>query len=219
MRKPLVLLLSSGVMAAFGLVAVDIAPALAAKCQCQRGPRGFTGPRGPKGATGARGPQGPAGARGANGSAGATGPAGPAGATGPAGPGLNNWDGIITTSGAVMSVTIGSFTISDADKLGGGGCSNIDLTNNSSSQKADVGIGAFDDLNDTGYGPLAPGASTTSSTVGYLVLPGEVNAMFSAALVDGSSMISGIVGNSGTNASPQANQNIPCINVGGVAGK
>jgi hypothetical protein len=126
---------------------------------------------------------------------------------------------VINTSGAVMSVTIGSFTISDNDALGGGGCSNIDLTNNSTTQNADVGVGAFDDFNDTGYGPLAPGASTTSSSQGFLVQPGQVNAMFSAALVDGSSMISGIVGNSGTDATQQANQNIPCINVGGVAGK
>ncbi|HEY1521562.1 MAG TPA: hypothetical protein VGF70_00995 [Solirubrobacteraceae bacterium] len=118
-----------------------------------------------------------------------------------------------------MSVTIGSFTISDADALGGGGCSDINLTNNSTSQNADVGVGAFDDFNDTGYGPLAPGATTTSNLQGFLVQSGQVNAMFSAALVDGSSMISGIVGNSGGQATKQANQNIPCINVGGVAGK
>ena len=73
MRKVLILLVSSGAMAAFGVIAVDASPALAAKCHCKTGPRG---PRGPRGFTGSRGPQGPAGPAG---SAGPAGPAGPAG--------------------------------------------------------------------------------------------------------------------------------------------
>jgi hypothetical protein len=128
MKKLLVLLLSSGAMAAFGVLAVDASPALAAKCHCKRGPRGFTGPRGPAG------PAGPAGARGP---AGATGPAGPAG---PAGGGLNNWDGVLKTPGQVQSVTIGSFTVFDSDLPSGLGCSDISITNNSATQNANSGM-------------------------------------------------------------------------------
>ncbi len=118
MKKLVVLLLSSGAVAALGMIAVDASPALAAKCHCQRGPRGFPGPRGP---------QGPAGPAGAAGPTGATGP------TGPAGAGLNNWDSVLKTPGQVESITEGSFTVFDADQVGGGGCSDIQLTNNSTS--------------------------------------------------------------------------------------
>jgi hypothetical protein len=132
------LLLSSGAVAAFGVLAIDAAPALAAKCHCKRGPRGFTGPRGPqgpqgaKGAQGAQGAQGPAGPPGAAGTPGPAGPAGPTGPTGPQGAGLNNFDANLTTPGQVNSVTVGSFTVSDADAVGGTGCVGIGVTNNSS---------------------------------------------------------------------------------------
>jgi hypothetical protein len=228
LKKLVVLLLSSGAMAAFGVIAVDASPALAAKCHCKRGPRG---PRGPRGFTGPRGPQGPAGpagARGANGSNGATGPAGPAG---PAGPGLNNWDGVLKTPGQVQSVTIGSFTVSDADSVDGSGCTDIVVANNSKSVTA---IGTSYYVNDYGYN-IKPGNTyvpqddygTSDSTgydaAGYWMTP------FQYALQDGSSMITGWVGNSGNshNSSMVADNNLgaqqpsgnyTCINAGGVAG-
>jgi hypothetical protein len=204
LRKSFVLLLASGVMAVAGVIAVDVTPALAAKCHCKRGPRGFTGPRGPRGP---RGPQGPAGARGANG---ATGPAGP---QGPAGPGLNNFDKYLTTAGQVNSVTVGHFTISDSESVSGTGCNGLTITDNSSTVKYDF---AHDDdydsfsQYDTTDNALALEDSTppaTDETVG-----------FQAFLDDGSSMVTGHVGDGDddTTALPSGLQ--PCIDVGGVAG-
>jgi hypothetical protein len=114
-----------------------------------------------------------------------------------------------------MSVTIGSFTVSDNDAFGGGGCSDINMVNNSTTQTADWGLGPYDSFNDQS---LAPGASTSTSSFSNLAAAGFVNVLFSGAELDGSSMITGIVGNSGNQATQQANQNIPCINMGGVAG-
>ena len=199
MKKLFILLLSSGAMAAFGVVAVDVAPALAAKCHCKRGPRG---PRGAQGPQGPAGPAGPAGPSGSTGPAGATGPAGPAGA------GLNNWDGVLKTPGQVQSVTIGSFTVSDADQVDGDGCSNVTLTNNSSSQTASYNAGA---LGSGATGTLIPGSSPVP--VGGA---GTFNNVFQAVLMDGSSMVSGLVGN--YDGTQQPSGNLPCINVGGVAG-
>ena len=215
MRKLFVLLVSSGAMVALGVLGVDVAPALAAKCHCERGPRGFTGPRGPRGP---QGPQGPAGARGpagSNGANGSTGPAGPAGATGPAGPGLNNFDGDLTTAGAVQSITIGMFTVSDNDALDGSGCSEIHLTNNSSSVEA---YRAFVNADDFLGGAINPGSFRNVATN-----DAENYYPFDAFLADGSSMISGHVVNSGGGgsglATPEQNGNVPCINMGGVSGK
>src|ERR1700693_1111926 len=101
-RKLVVLLLSSGAIAALGSLAVEAAPALAAKCHCQRGPRGFTGPRGARGAQGSRGPAGANGAAGAQGPAGPAGAMGPAGATGPAGPGVGTFDNVFTSVAEVQ---------------------------------------------------------------------------------------------------------------------
>ena len=223
MRKSFVLLLSSGVMAAAGLVAVDVAPALAATCHCKRGPRGFTGPRGPRGPAGPRGSQGPAGS---NGSQGAAGPAGP---TGPAGAGFNNFDGILSIAGSTKSVTIGSFTVSDFDQLDGTGCGPVTLTNNSAGQKGNwsrynenqstiVGspvAGDWGVLGTAGSGTNSQqisgeGGSSTPSSNGELLIPVQ------ALLQDGSSMITGQVGMETGNAAPSGN--FPCINVGGVAG-
>ena len=206
-------------MAAAGVVAVGAVPALAAKCHCQRGPRGFTGPRGPAG------PRGATGARGAAGAAGAAGPAGPAGATGPAGAGFNNFDGILSTAGSTKSVTIGSFTVSDFDQLDGNGCGPISFTNNSTSQSADwsrynesqgtiVGSPVAEE-----WGVLGKGSSTQISTQGGSSTPGnngELLVPLQALLQDGSSMITAQVGMETGNAAPSGN--FPCINVGGVAG-
>jgi hypothetical protein len=211
LKKLVVLLLSTGAMAAFGVIAVDASPALAAKCHCKRGPRG---PRGPRGFTGPRGPQGPAGARGpagANGANGATGPAGPAG------PGLNNWDGVLKTPGQVQSVTIGSFTISDADAVDGTGCTNISLTNNSSTQTAYYGVSGQISTGST----LKSGATNTDFQHGGYY--NDANAQ--GFEPDGSSMFLAFLANSGgadaaypAAATPEPSGNYPCINFGGLAG-
>ncbi len=49
MRRLLILIVTAG---AFGVIAVDATPSLAAKCHCQRVPRGFTGAHGPQGPAG-----------------------------------------------------------------------------------------------------------------------------------------------------------------------
>ena len=216
-KKVFVLLLFSGATVALGVLAVDVAPALAAKCHCQRGPRGATGPRGPQGSSGPRGPQGAQGPQGQGGSRGPTGPqgaagaAGPAGATGPQGQGLNNWDANLTTAGQVNSVTVGSFTISDADALGGGGCNGVTLTDNTT-KKYDFAetttAFAFDTDGDWDNGV----AASTTQTLADLT----AGAVFQAMLGNGSSMVSGVVGDN--NGSVQSNGDIPCIDVGGIAG-
>lgn len=209
MRKSFVLLLASGVMAAAGVIAVDVTPALAAKCHCKRGPRGFTGPRGPQG------PQGPAGARGPAGSAGAAGPAGATGATGPAGPagaGLNNFNKLLNTAGQVNSVTVGSFTLSDSEALGGSGCNGATLTdNNSSGTKYDH---AIDGDNDSWSGPDASGSGGKAS------IPATTDefAVFQAFLVDGSSMVSGFVGDNDDDTPTLASGLTECVDVGGMSG-
>ena len=207
MRKSFVLLLASGVMAAAGVIAVDVTPALAAKCHCQRGPRGFTGPRGP------RGPQGPAGARGPAGSNGAAGPAGPAGATGPAGPagaGLNNFDKTLNTAGEVNSVTVGQFTVSDSEALSGSGCNDLTLTDNSASgTKYAYTDGDFTSWT-TGNASGSAGALDLSTDDGSIVLQ--------AFLQDGSSMLTGLVGDNDANAPSNGAVTTTCIDVGGVAG-
>ncbi len=227
MKKLLILLLSSGA-AAFGLLAMQAAPALAAKCACKVGPRGFTGPRGPRGAAGPRGSRGPAGSQGPRGAAGPAGSAGPAGPKGPSS--LNNWDGVLKTPGAVQSLTIGSFTVSDADALAGGGCTVIALANNSASETADSDLALNNAPNSPSFANpvsasgIAPG-SNESVQQGGAGPPGftpsvEANSFlnaFQAALEDGSSMITGLVGNDSGTAQP--NGNLPCINVGGVAGR
>ena len=211
MKKLMLLILSSGAMAAFGVVAVDAAPALAAKCHCKRGPRG---PRGPRGFSGPRGPQGPVGPAGASGPAGPAGSAGASGPAGPAGPGLNNWDGVLKTPGQVQSVTIGSFTVSDADAVGGGGCTGITVA----VPAADAGNwSAVEDYAhhgiSSGWLPQA-GQTLNGTTPSFNSDTGGI--AFQGVVLDGSSMISGVIGSEDGNAQPSGNA--PCINVGGVAG-
>ena len=208
MRKLFVLLVSSGALAAFGLLALEASPALAAKCHCRRGPRGFTGPRGPAGARGATGSAGP---RGAAGAPGATGPAGP---TGPAGAGLNNFDKYLTTGGEVNSVTIGQFTVSDNETLAGGGCGGITLTDNSPTgvkyayTEADFAANA-----NSGWSALNAAGSAGATNLGT-----DDTFQTQAILQDGSSMLTATVGNNDDITSPLANNLQPCIDVGGLAG-
>ena len=240
MRKLLVLVLSSSALAAFGVLAIDAAPALAAKCHCARGPRGFTGPRGPKGATGAKGATGPAGP---------AGPAGPTGPTGPAGPGMSNFDGLLITANAVHSVTIGKFTIFDGESPAGQGCNGIQIMNNSSSADAYMARGASPETTTNTSNPLIIAGTPSffaSDTVpaggqDYVSLsefkytgptggpypPSDFdfkhginfgNNLFQAILTDGTSMVTGDVGDvSSPTALPSGL--FPCADLGGVAGQ
>jgi hypothetical protein len=206
LRKSFVLLLTSGVMAAAGVIAVDVTPALAAKCHCKRGPRGFTGPRGPRGP---QGPAGPAGARGANGANGANGAAGP---QGPAGPGLNNFDKFLITAGAVNSVTFGNLTVSDSEALDGDGCNGITLSDSS----ADGGVAAIgvSTGNGRGSGFTNPvGSSGINPTNGV----GTGNNLFQAIDADGKGLLTADVGDV-TAPTALSNGLFPCVDIGGVAG-
>ena len=111
-----------------------------------------------------------------------------------------------------MSVTFGSFTVSDFDELGGGGCSSITLSDNNPNVVADYADNAGGGL---GHG-ATPGTPSHSApqTIGNGA--GTFLNLFQAVLEDGSSMISGDVGNE--DGTQLANGNLPCINVGGVAG-
>ena len=200
MRKSFVLLLASGVMAAAGVIAVDVTPAMAAKCHCKRGPRGFTGPRGPRGPQGPAGPAGPAGSQGPAGPAGATGPAGPAGA------GLNNFNKYLTTAGQVNSVTVGAFTVSDSEDLGGLGCNGIKLT----------GPGTTKGYTWSDTTKSFPVDETAANTVPLTL--DEFNVPLQAAADDGSSMITGVLGDSDDNTTKTPSGLQPCIDVGGISG-
>ena len=191
-------------MAAFGVLGLDSAPALAAKCHCKRGPRGFTGPRGPAG------PAGPAGPRGRQGP---PGPPGPPPPPPPPPPGLNNWDSLLSTPGQTESITVGSFTVSDFDQLGGGGCSDITLADNNPNVAADY---ADNGGGGVGHPPTHAAITHASPYPAVGNGAGTFLNLFQAALEDGSSMITGYVGNE--NGTQLTNGNFPCINVGGVAG-
>lgn len=212
MKRLLILIASSSALVAFGGLAVDALPASAAKCHCKRGPRGPRGPRGSRGPTGSAGPTG---------STGSGGPAGPTGPTGPTGPGINNWDSYLTTPGQTKSVTIGSLTVFDADRSDTKGCTTLSVRNNSSSHNADIGIGLFDSFDDF---TVAPGGTFNEASMPPLGPPRLfhpeqwTNVLLTAVLVDGSSMLQGDIGSSGGSATPQPGGNIPCINMGGIAG-
>jgi hypothetical protein len=210
LRKLFALLICSGAMAALGVLATEAAPALAAKCHCKRGPRGFTGPRGPRGPRGSQGPRG------------ATGPAGPRGATGPAGPpsppgadtGLTNFNKLLTTAGEVNSVTVGQFTVSDNEALDGSGCGGIMLTDNSSTG-VKYSYDFVDFLNNTNHGWSSgndPGAAGTTD------FGADNSFIIQAFLEDGSSMITSTVGDNDDATPVLANNLQTCVDVGGVAG-
>ena len=221
LKKLFMLLLCSGALLAFGVLAVGAASALGSACRCQRGPRGFRGPPGPRGPSGyitrprgRRGPSGPAGQRG---------PAGPAGRAGPQAPGLSNFDKFLTIAGAANSVTIGSFTVSDANNFNGGGCTGIVLSVPGGTLVASGGPGWSvwtTDAATAGSGETAsrqslgiPGDITPGTVA---ITPGTQNNLFSAVVNDGSSVITGIVSDStidSTGNGPKA-----CIDWGGFAG-
>lgn len=113
-------------------------------------------------------------------------------------------------------MTVGSFTVTDADAVDGTGCTDINLNNNSSSVE---GYRSF--YNDDRPNPVDPGTSIFL----HHNWPGSSFA-FEAFLADGSSMVTGLVANSGgyysggetALAAPQPSGNYPCINMGGIAG-
>jgi hypothetical protein len=201
-KKLVALLLSSGAMAAFGVIAVGATPALAKKCHCKRGPRGFTGPRG------RAGPRGPRGARG---------PTGPQGPEPPQEPppfspsDLSNFDTVLTTVGQTHTLTFGDFTVSDVNNLStNGGCSGIKLF---SPNAYAVTQGT---PSDTGGEPFVPvtGGVATSITVGQN--PGGHGDAVFQALDATPSYITGIVGDFTGAALPSGI--FPCVNLGGASG-
>jgi hypothetical protein len=202
-RKVLVLLLSSGALAAFGVIAVDAAPAMAAKCHCKRGARG---PRGPRGFTGPRGPQGPAGSRGATGPAGPAGATGPAGPPGPAGGGITNFDKDLNTAGEVNSITVGKFTVFDAENTAGTACTGINLTGPATTSGYTWASGTTTWSNET--------TTNTQTDIINDSAPERV----AAYADDGSSFLMAFVGSDDEHATPLASGLQPCVDVGGVSG-
>ena len=208
MRKLLVLLLSSSAVAALGLLAVDTAPALAAKCHCKRGPRGFTGPRGPAG------PAGPRGATGPRGKTGPTGPVGPAPPPGPPPPSLNNFDKLLTTAGEVNAVTVGQFTVSDNEALNGSGCGGVTLTDNSS-----TGVKyAYSEVNFKANSNIGWQQNNAAGSGGATNFGADNSFTIQAFVQDGTSMLTGTVGDNDAVTPLLANNLQTCVDVGGVAG-
>jgi len=203
LKKVLVLLLSSGAMAAVGVVTIDAAPAMAAKCHCKRGKRGPRGPRGPRGFTGSRGPQGPAGPRGAQGPAGPTGPQGPAGANG-----LTTAFNADVPAGSTHIITVGQFVVLLDNSLGS-------CTNNTAFNGVVLTTGPADTtdfrvaLGSTANSPTGAAFSpvVTPGTTVPLASASHANT-FVAGLTDGSDTIWGQVG-----SFPRGTD---CITVGGA---
>ena len=115
---------------------------------------------------------------------------------------------LLSSPGTVHSVTIGSFTVSDADATGGSGCLGTTLTDNSSTQ-------GYDFSENTLNGSWTAETATTVSAIGTTA-GNDPNELFMANLNDGSSMITGLVGDD--NVTALASGNIPCVLQGGVAG-
>ena len=226
MKKLFALLVSSGVLAALAMLAIEGAPAsamrfssdhsatTAAKCHCKRGPRGPRGPRGRQGPQGPQGPQGvegaqgvqgpagpagPAGPTGPTGATGPTGPTGPTGATGPAGStGLTNFNQR-TTGTSTHSITIGSFTVSDA--VTAGVCGGINISDTSATLNYEFG----EDGN-------AFSTNITHGTPTQIAANDGSSHAFQATLSDGSSGITGLVGDYSSATGPT------CVDLGGFAG-
>ena len=129
----------------------------------------------------------------------------------------------MSTAGAANSVTIGSFTLSDANNPNGGGCTGIVLTVSSGTLVTNGGPGwSFwtTDGATSGTGQTisrqslgSPGGITPGSVA---ITSGTQNNVFSAVINDGSSTITGIVSDS-TIENP-GNGPGACLDWGGFAG-
>jgi hypothetical protein len=123
---------------------------------------------------------------------------------------------VLSTPGQVHSVTVGSWTLNQADAVAGGGCTDMNLVNGSSSQSGELKATYQTSGNSNGaenyyYDNVTPGDNYTDIIGGN-----QLDETFQAVLNNGSSMISGLVGS--WNGTTQASGNVPCIDVGGVAG-
>ncbi|HWF72335.1 MAG TPA: hypothetical protein VG186_03265 [Solirubrobacteraceae bacterium] len=169
------------------------------------GKRGKTGPRGFKGKTGPRGFTGAAGAAGATG---ATGPQGPAGVNTAAG-NFHNLNQLVAFNGST-SVTIGSFTVSETASTTA--CGDLTLTDNSAFAAEYALIGGYEASVTTPVGTFHPLASTGNADIGNISFGalGDLNA-FSAALVNGSSTITGTIGG-------QTRTGVGCLITGTMTG-
>ncbi len=99
--------------------------------------------------------------------------------------------------------------MSDSENLAGSGCNGLSIADNSS-----TGVkysfsegGDFDSFSDETATTNGFGASQTDETI-----------TIQAALDNGASMLTGIVGNEDDNTTALSNSLVPCIDVGGIAG-
>ena len=129
----------------------------------------------------------------------------------------------MTTAGAANSVTIGAFTLSDANNPNGGGCTGIVLTVPGGTPVANGGPGWSAWRTDgatsgteetTSEQSLGSPGTITPGTVA--ITSGTQNNVFSAVVNDGSSMITGIVSDSAIE-NPN-NGSGACLDWGGFAG-
>lgn len=129
----------------------------------------------------------------------------------------------MTMAGASNSLTIGSFTVSDANSPGGGGCTGIVLSVPGGTLVASGGPGWTvwtTDESTGGAGETALGqrlgspGDATPGTVG--ITSGSQNNLFSAVINDGSSMITGIASDS--TVENKGNGPMACLDWGGLGG-
>jgi hypothetical protein len=129
----------------------------------------------------------------------------------------------MTTAGATNSVTVGAFTLSDANNPTGGGCTGIVLSVPGGTPVATGGPGWSFWLTDgatsgtaqttSGQGLGSPGDITPGTVA---ITSGTQNNLFSAVVNDGSSMITGIVSDSTIENTGQGAK--ACLDWGGLAG-
>jgi len=113
---------------------------------------------------------------------------------------------LLNTAGQVNSVTVGAFTVSDSEALGGSGCNGIMLTGPATT---------------TGYAwSVTSGAALTDNTTTNTksVTDDGANVPLQAVTDSGSSMITGILGDDDFTTTNTPAGLTPCIDVGGVSG-
>ncbi len=190
------LLVSASVL---GVATAGAKSAAHAAKSSKTGPRGFTGKTGPQGPAGPAGPAGPTGP---------TGPQGPAGVN-TAGGNFHNLNQLVPFNGTA-SVTIGQFTVSET--AGAAACTDLRLIDNSPFNAEYALIGGFEASVTTPVGTFHPLASAGNVDIGNISasLLGDLNG-FSAALVNGSSTITGTIGG-------QTRAGVGCLVTGTMSG-